>query len=76
VILALSPNAVANALEVDQRLIRAAIDNGALPVYAIGTKRRILTSDIEAWLRSLPRARKRRTKPAAEATDGLAPTGA
>jgi hypothetical protein len=55
VILALTVNATATALAfVQPRLIRRAIADGLLPVHVLGNKHLILTSDIEAFVRSLP----------------------
>jgi excisionase family DNA binding protein len=50
--LAMSPDALANAIGVSTRKVRDAILAGALPVYQNGTQRRILISDAEAWVRS------------------------
>jgi excisionase family DNA binding protein len=50
--IAMSPDALANAIGVSTRKVRDAILAGDLPVYQSGTQRRILISDAEAWVRS------------------------
>jgi hypothetical protein len=62
VILAVSANATADALAISRRVVASAILNGALPVHCIGTKHRILTSDIEAWVRSWPAPKSKRKR--------------
>jgi excisionase family DNA binding protein len=32
--------------------VRAAVRSGALPVYRLGTKRRVLVADLIAWVRT------------------------
>jgi hypothetical protein len=54
--LALSPAAVATALGVRPEIVKDAIAKEILPVYVNGIKRRILVSDVEAWVRSWPKA--------------------
>jgi hypothetical protein len=55
VFLALSPSACADAIGVSyDHVILPAISSGELgPVYVRGAKRRILVSDLEAWLREI-----------------------
>ena len=62
VILALTASATATALGIKPAAVFAAIEDGTLPVYQIGAKRRILTSDIEAWVRSWTRKYTKRRK--------------
>jgi excisionase family DNA binding protein len=62
VILALSPAGAATALGVQPRDIYEAIEADVLPVYGIGIKRRILVSDLEAWVRSKPQPAKRKPR--------------
>jgi hypothetical protein len=62
VILALAPKAVSDALGVSRRVVAEAIEASALPVHVIGLKHRILTSDIEAWVRSWPAPTQKRRK--------------
>lgn len=62
VFLALSPAATATAIGVRPEVINAAIASGALPVYANGIKRRILCSDVEAFVRSWPKPVKRKRR--------------
>jgi hypothetical protein len=61
VLLALSPAATATALCIQPSQVYDAIEKGKLQIFQIGIKRRILVSDIEAWVRSWPKpARKKR----------------
>jgi hypothetical protein len=60
VYLALSPAATATALGIQPRQVYDAIENGDLPVFLIGIKRRILVSHIERWVLSWPQPTKRR----------------
>jgi Flp pilus assembly protein CpaB len=62
VILALAPKAVSDALGIGRPVVAAAIASGALPVHVNGVKHRILTVDIEAWVRSWPAPSKKRGK--------------
>jgi hypothetical protein len=62
VYLALSPAATATALGIKAQRIYDAVDSGALPVYCIGPRRKILVSDTERWVRSHERATKRKRK--------------
>ena len=54
--IALSPTKVATATDLDyRRVILPAILAGDLgPIYRINNKRRLLISDVEAWLRKFP----------------------
>ncbi|MGB9118795.1 helix-turn-helix domain-containing protein [Bradyrhizobium sp.] len=64
VYLALSPSAVATALGIRADEVANAINDGLLPVFVMGIKRRVLCSDIERWVRSWPKAvAKKRTVP-------------
>ena len=63
VLLALTRAATATAVGVQPRDVDRAVDSGILPVYTIGARVRILTADIEAWIRSWPRQQKRQRKP-------------
>jgi hypothetical protein len=63
VLLALSPSQAAAAIGLSYaRLLADGIETGALTVRCCGTKRRILTSEIEAFVRSWPIAPKRKRK--------------
>ena len=62
VLLALSPAATATALGIRADEVAAGIASGALPVYVRGLKRRILVSDVEAFVRSWPKPTKRKYK--------------
>jgi len=54
VFIALSPSACADACQISYPTILSAISAGELPVrtYTQGNARRILVSDLEAWLRT------------------------
>jgi excisionase family DNA binding protein len=57
-LLALSVNSLVNALDyIGPHIIRAAIESGELPSYMLGAKKRILVSDVEAWIRAQPRGK-------------------
>lgn len=56
VYLALSPAAVATAIGVRPEVVKEAISANVLPVYVKGIKRRVLIADVEAWVRSWPKA--------------------
>ena len=43
-------------LSVDRKTLGGWLDEGRLPYYAFGTRRRILVSDLVAYLQSLRRA--------------------
>jgi excisionase family DNA binding protein len=60
VILALSVNATADALQISRRVLAKAIGDGAITPYKNGTKVRLLTSDIDNWVRSWPVATQRK----------------
>jgi excisionase family DNA binding protein len=49
---ALSPEALADALGIHPRRVRAAIKAGELAVYQLGAKRRILVADAVEWVRT------------------------
>ena len=50
---ALSVDAACECLDgIHHSYVRAAIKSGALPVYRLGIKRRILVEDLTAWVRS------------------------
>lgn len=51
VYLALSPAAVATALDIRADEVATAINDGLLPVFVMGIKRRILVADVERWVR-------------------------
>jgi hypothetical protein len=55
-VIAMSPTKVAIATDLDyRRVILPAILSGELgPVIRIGHRRRLLISDVEAWLRKFP----------------------
>jgi hypothetical protein len=59
ILLALSPNATATALGIRPEEAQRAIRDGLLPVYRMGVKSKILTADIETWVRSWPKPMKR-----------------
>lgn len=59
VYLALSPAAVASALDIRADEVSAAINDGLLPVFVMGIKRRILVADIERWVRSWPQPKRK-----------------
>ena len=63
VFLALSPAATATALGIEPRKVYTAIDDGALPVFINGVKRRILVSHIERWVLSWPQLKTKRKVP-------------
>jgi len=63
VYLALSPAATATALGIRADEVADAINSGALPVFVRGIKRRILTSDIEKWVRSWPQIKPKKDRP-------------
>jgi excisionase family DNA binding protein len=73
VILALSPNGVCNALGISRRQLQPLIDSGALSPHALGSRTLFLTSDIEAYIRSLPppSGKKRGPKPKAKQTETI-----
>jgi hypothetical protein len=52
---AMSPDALANALMIPTRKVRAAILAGQLPIYQHGKQRRVLLEDAIAWVRSWTR---------------------
>ena len=54
VLLALSPHDSARALGIAYQRVHYAILSGDLTVYALGAKRRILTSQLEAWVKTWP----------------------
>jgi hypothetical protein len=58
--IAMSPTKISTAtgLRLD-RVISPAIKSGELPCYVIGNHRRVLISDVEAWLRTYPRLLKK-----------------
>jgi hypothetical protein len=51
-LLALSPAGVATALGIRPDEVADAIRAGLLPVYVQGIKRRVLCSDVEAWVKT------------------------
>jgi hypothetical protein len=63
VFLALSPAATATALGIRPDEVADAIDDGSLPVFVKGIKRRILTADIEQWVRSWPQIKPKKERP-------------
>jgi hypothetical protein len=58
--LALSPASWADALDIRDDEIARGIESGALPVFCMGVKRRILAADVERWVRSWPQAKRRK----------------
>lgn len=50
--IALSVDALAEALGVHRRLLLAAVRAGELPVYQLGTKRRVLVCDAVEYVRT------------------------
>jgi hypothetical protein len=59
VFLALSPAGVATALGIRDDEVATGIKSGALPIHIMGIKRRILTADVERWVRSWPKPKGR-----------------
>ena len=49
--IAYSPNAASKALGIRRERIAAAINAGELRCYRLGTKTRILRTDLEEWVR-------------------------
>jgi len=49
---AVSPNEAAAVLGIRAEQIKEAVRMGALPVYQLGTKRRVLIDDLVAWVRA------------------------
>jgi hypothetical protein len=49
--IALSPQRLAQALEINPRVVLAAIRANELPVHQLGTKRRVLVGDAVEWIR-------------------------
>ena len=49
--IALSPQRLAQALEVNPRVVMQAIKAKELPVYKLGLKRRVLIVDAVEWIR-------------------------
>jgi excisionase family DNA binding protein len=60
VYLALSPAAVATALGIRADEVADAINNGLLPLFMMGIKRRILVADVERWVRTWPNPKEER----------------
>jgi hypothetical protein len=54
--IAVSPRALAEHLGIRYPRVLAATQSGALPVYSIGTKRRVLIVDAIAWVRTWNKA--------------------
>lgn len=59
-IVAASPSAVCAMLGIRDADIRGAINSGALPVYVLGLRRRLVLADAIAWLRTHPQTKQRR----------------
>jgi len=53
--IAVSPHRLADMLCLRLEVVSVAIQSGALECRRIGTKRRVLIRDAEAWLRSKPK---------------------
>ncbi|MGY2983825.1 helix-turn-helix domain-containing protein [Bradyrhizobium sp. USDA 4508] len=62
--IALSPRSVADAIGLSRDVVEQAIKSAELPVFSVGTKHRILVSDVESFIRRQklvqPRSRKQR----------------
>jgi excisionase family DNA binding protein len=62
IFLALSVAATSTALAIQPRHVYRAIEEGKLPVFQIGIKRRILVSDIEKWVRGWKKPKRKKRK--------------
>jgi len=58
-IIAASPAVIADLLQVRPDDIARGTESGALPVYIIGNRRRILIEDATAWVKSWPHVKQR-----------------
>jgi len=59
-VVAYSVTKAAAAVDIRPERIRAAVTDGALASYRVGTKSRILKSELERWISSHPSARRPR----------------
>lgn len=60
-ILALSPSATATALSIPLRRVREAMATGELEAFQDGPRVRILCESTIAWVKTWPRAKRKRT---------------
>jgi excisionase family DNA binding protein len=54
IVLALSPQQVAQRIGISERIVRDMMKRGELPVILVRSKRKVRLTDLEAWLAAQP----------------------